>query len=83
MKLFPISKFIKRYLPEMILNIRGLRIAGQISRRKTKPLIGRENSFRKLYVYNMNIKNLNLEPQSLLSTWESLNTVIKKTVRQT
>lgn len=67
----------------MILNIRGLRIAGQISRRKTKPLIGRENSFRKLYVYNINIKNLNLEPQSLLSTWGSLNIVIKKTVSQT
>lgn len=40
-----ISKFIKNWLPEMILNILGFRMAGQISRRKTKPLNGRENFF--------------------------------------
>lgn len=39
------SKSDKIWLPDMILNIRGYNMAGQISRRKTKPLNGRKKSF--------------------------------------
>jgi len=42
---------------EMILNIRGFRMAGQISRRKTKPLNRREIFFFRKLLYMLHKNN--------------------------